>query len=308
MPPTFPYPALRELPTPILRTTYEWECIDSLSPFAPGSRDWTLICAVQWDIGDRRSVTKVRVRWNSADICGTVRGEQKVVVLPGGSGSDNNNNNNNNNDNDHAKDKDKNEKLSDAQLQLAARRYGPHIVSYCRERVGKREGDGECWTLAAHALKAAGRAAEMAGYEAPMQSVGRSHGVCVLEWEAGGGMPVEGILGLAGVAAGDVLEVEDGHFRTVREVLGGLGRGGEENVRAYRHTAVVVGVGKGEVVEVVEQNAKVKGVVVEGEYDLRELVEGIVKVYRPVGRSQMVEGLERGGGVDVGLEGVCSSW
>ncbi|KLJ07110.1 hypothetical protein EMPG_17396 [Blastomyces silverae] len=107
--------------------------------------------------------------------------------------------------------------------------------------------------------------------------------------------------------AGDVLEIEDGHFRSVRvvEVLGGLGRG-EENVKVGRHTAVVVGVvrsGRGgggageEVVEVVEQNAKVRGVVAEGEYNLREMVEGVVKVYRPVGKSQLRDGgLERAKG------------
>ncbi|KAL2366877.1 hypothetical protein RJZ56_000209 [Blastomyces dermatitidis] len=310
-PPTFPYPALRELPTPILRTNYEWECIDSLCP--RGSQDWTLIGAVQWDVGDRRTITKVRVRWNSADIRGTVRGEQKlVVVLPHGKVEEEEE------EKEEDDDDDEGGRLSDiqvqVQLQLAAHRYGPHIVSYCREHMGRTVGDGECWTLAAEALKGAGRAAEMAGYEAPMRSVGRRHGACVLEWEAGGGIPVEGILGLAGVMSGDVLEIEDGHFRRVRvvEVLGGLGRG-EENVRVGRHTAVVVGVRSGrggageEVVEVAEQNAKVRRVVAEGEYNLREMVEGVVKVYRPVGRSQLRDGSERGV-VDVGLEGVCSSW
>ncbi|PGH06107.1 hypothetical protein AJ79_06641, partial [Helicocarpus griseus UAMH5409] len=243
-PPKFPPQAVRNLPNPIHTATYEWECMESAENRARGL-DWTLIGAIQWAVGDMRTITKVRVCWNSADVRGSVRGEQKVVVLVpldddsggegdkkgagcggggGGGGEDG--------DGEESK-----KELTEAELRRYADLYGPHVVAYCRNRVGARVGDGECWTLAKEALEEAGRVVEAAGGEGVMGSVGRTHGCCVLEWDAKGGLPAEGVLGLAGVRTGDVLEIEGGYFEKVK-VRGGMRGVQRVRVRVGKHTAV----------------------------------------------------------------------
>jgi hypothetical protein len=159
-------------------------------------------------------------------------------------------------------------------------------------------GDSECWTLADGALEAAGLVAVQEGHEPPMRSVGRVHGQCVLEWSPGSGLPISGLLGMAGVRGGDIVEMTDGHFRTSRTILGGgVGmRREEKNVRLMEHTAVMVSV-VGDRIEVVEQNAGVEKMVTEGAYDLGDMMEGTVRVFRPVGRSYRPQ-----------LKGICLSW
>ncbi|PGG94942.1 hypothetical protein AJ79_10351, partial [Helicocarpus griseus UAMH5409] len=41
--------------------------------------------------------------------------------------------------------------------------------------------------------------------------------------------------------------------------------------------------------EVIEQNGSVPGLVAEGEYNLGDMVEGVVKVFRPVGRGRWMK-------------------
>lgn len=59
-------------------------------------------------------------------------------------------------------------------------------------------------------------------------------------------------------------------------------RGGEKNVRLANHTAVVKGV-RGDVLQVVEQNGEVPHGVSEGKYDLAEMQEGTLQIFRVIG-------------------------
>jgi len=115
----------------------------------------------------------------------------------------------------------------------------------------------------------AGLVAVRESREPPMRSVGRVHGQCVLEWSLGSGLSISALLGMAGVRAGDIVEMTDGHFRKFRTMLDGeVGmRREEKNVRLMEHTAVIVGV-VADRIEMVEQNAGVEKKVTEGAYDL----------------------------------------
>ena len=124
-----------------------------------------------------------------------------------------------------------------------------------------------------------------------MLSQGRTHGSCILALEASDPGSVKGMLQLADVREGDILEMKSAHFRTVvqkPEVAVGEQWGkwvkgeGEKNVRLGHHTAVLVGV-EGDCMCVVEQNGVVEGGVGEVRYDLGEMIRGDVKVYRVVG-------------------------
>jgi hypothetical protein len=103
---------------------------------------------------------------------------------------------------------------------------------------------------------------------------------------------------MAGVRAGDIVEMADGHFRTVRTMLhGSVGMRREgKDIRLVEHTAVIVGV-VGNRIEVVEQNAGVEKMVTEGAYDLGNMVKGTIRIFRPVGQSCCPQ-----------LKGICSSW
>lgn len=55
-------------------------------------------------------------------------------------------------------------------------------------------------------------------------------------------------------------------------------------MRLANHTAVITGL-KGDVLEVVEQNGEVPHAVSEGKYDLAEMHEGTLQIFRVIGES-----------------------
>ncbi|KAK2750015.1 hypothetical protein FQN55_002733 [Onygenales sp. PD_40] len=291
--PTFPYPALRALPTPIRNHAYTYECIAASTP--PGSKNWTFIGVLQWAVGDGRAATKVKITWNSAR-AGQARGEQKVIMLPRARGSGN------------SSGGDGTQRvLTPDELEAAAARYGRYIVDFCRGKLGQVVGDGECWTLGVRAIEAAGECAVADGLKPPRRTVGRVHGQIVLDYGRGDGVGVKEVLGGAEVRPGDVLEFVDARFVTEERVLveGGW-RVGRRTVSMGKHTAVVEGVGVGEegdVLEVFEQNGA--GRFVERKvYKLREMQGGRLRVYRAVGEEKGA-----GGGGEFVLTGVvCDTW
>ena len=264
-PPGFPFPSLRAHGD--LNADYSWEYMESINP--PGSRDYTFIGAVQW-FSDM-SITKVRVRWNSANVSGTVRGEQKRIQ---GAGS---------------------EQLGETELRLASSWYGRHVVDWCRARIGTTVGDGECWALADKALEGAGVQAVLEGHEPPMRSVSRVHGQSILHWTCESGVPVEGLLEITSVAPGDILEMSNAHFKTVK-MNSAFNLRSEQNVGLAVHTAIIAKV-EGEKMHVIEQNTQMEKTVVENVYDLHDMVEGTVKIYRPIGQSYWPQ-----------IRGTCRKW
>lgn len=124
-----------------------------------------------------------------------------------------------------------------------------------------------------------------------MVSQGRSHGYPILTLTAPTSGSNSGLLQLADVRRGDIIELKSAHFHIITEeapkkVPGQWGKwqkgAGEKNIRLSHHTAVVVGV-EGDMVRVVEQNGCVSGGVGVEKYDLGQMIRGEVVVFRVVG-------------------------
>ncbi|MCJ1315009.1 hypothetical protein MMC15_000323 [Xylographa vitiligo] len=226
-----------------------------------GTLQNVLVASVRWL--DDLSTTKVQITWKDTDPLHTAHAQQKHFPPPG--------------------------PLSLEDLDKAHRAYGANIAAWAESSLGRTVGDGECWTLAQQALLDLAQMYRAHGQEPPLVSQGRSHGYCILALSAGSPGDNAGLLQLADVRRGDILQMENAHFKTVEEAQPvrqqwgkwQVGRG-KRNVRLAQHTAVVVGV-EGEALRVVEQNGGVPLAVSEGRYDLRDMVVGEMSVYRVVG-------------------------
>lgn len=123
------------------------------------------------------------------------------------------------------------------------------IASFCLSKSGKRVGDGECWTLADQAFRAA-------GFTRP--------GGDLRVW----GRKVEYRSSL--LAPGDVIEFRSAVFA-------------DGTVTGKNHTAVVVRKGSARSARIAEQNWGKKNVRIR-ELDLLSLRRGNLTVYRPISR------------------------
>ncbi|KAI1912410.1 hypothetical protein LOZ12_006009 [Ophidiomyces ophidiicola] len=263
-PPTFPYPELRAH-APIVAATYAWEYSGRLDPHSTHptlyphtlSKDSVLTGIVQWELD--MSISKIRVRWNSANVEATLNAEVKHIPASNSAATSS---------------------PTPLELHEASLLYNPLILSFARSCLGTTVADGECWSLASAALQSARTAALRAGHSPPMPSIGRVHGEIILDWDAASLVPAQGVLEAADVRPGDIIELSNAHFRHQRVLLGGL-VSSEESVRVIEHTAIVDNV-KGGCMEVLEQNASMGKVVSEGRYELGKMVQGRLKVYRPV--------------------------
>ncbi|KAL9598093.1 MAG: hypothetical protein Q9219_004724 [cf. Caloplaca sp. 3 TL-2023] len=255
-PPAFPLPSMQALGPCTSTYTWLWE-----QDFADTTK--ILICAVRWT--DTKAITKIRVKWKQSDPLGTAVAEQKHYPSP--------------------------PPLSEEELDAAHKLYGANIATWAESTVGTTVGDGECWTLIQRALIDLADTYRQYGKEPPLISQGRSHGYPILTLTAPAAGSNAGLLQLADVRRGDIVELKSAHFHIVTEeapkkVPGQWGKwqkgAGEKNVRLSHHTAVIVGV-EGDVVKVVEQNGCVVGGVGEERYDLGEMRRGEVEVFRVVG-------------------------
>lgn len=227
----------------------------------------TLVCAVLWT--DTKAMTKVRVTWKRSDPMGTVKAEQKHYPAP--------------------------PPPSEETLDKAHKLYGGNIAVWAEEAVGTTVGDGECWTLIQRALIDLANTYSQFGKEPPLLSQGRTHGHPILTLTASSVGSNSGLLQLADVRRGDIIELKGAHFQIITEeapkkVPGQWGKwqkgAGEKNVRLSQHTAIVVGV-EGDKLRVVEQNGSVQGGVGEESYDFGDggMLTGEMVVFRVVGES-----------------------
>ena len=220
-----------------------------------------LVTAVRFT--DDLSTTKIQVKWKDTDPHGTVVATQRHFPAPAS--------------------------LNDEELDKAHREYGTNIATWCDDVIGGTVGDGECWTLVQKALQDLANTYQKYGKEPPLISQGRAHGYCILAIEAFSPGSNSGMLQLADVRRGDILQMESAHFRTVEKapvVQQEWGRwqkgNGEKKVRMAHHTAVIMAI-ESNVIKVVEQNGTIPYAVSNGQYDLEEMQKGSLKVYRVVG-------------------------
>ncbi|KAI9887085.1 MAG: hypothetical protein M1823_001075 [Watsoniomyces obsoletus] len=213
--------------------------------------------AILWT--DHLSVSKFRLTWDLVDPKGTVRAEQKHLPPPA--------------------------LPSPAELSAAQQRYGPSIVRWCREHEDTRVGNGQCWTLARKALEAIADECRLRDEEPPMLSQGRVHGACIfissLPSTVTGTMAER--LKAVGVAEGDILELKDTYFHCPSRNKDKTGSKRIAWKVAERHTAVITAVEE-DTLSVLEQNATVGKKVRRGSYRLDQLMQGEVRIYRPVGK------------------------
>lgn len=153
-------------------------------------------------------------------------------------------------------------------------RYSESIATWCEGQKGTQVGNGECWTLANNALLATGHSLSGRGLEPPMSSQSYVHGSCILALSQPGAntKPIQ----TCAVQRGDIMQFLTARFEAPH------GRSWK-TAGAPDHTAVVVGVDADGSFRVLEQNTGGVKIVVDGRYDVRELVSGEVRVYRAVG-------------------------
>lgn len=256
LPPVFPVPSMRAKGPHTSTYAYCWE-----EDFSGLKK--VLVASVRWTAD--LSTTKVHVTWKDSDPIHTVSARQKHLPPPA--------------------------PLSADDLSRAHDTYGRNIATWSEGSLDQTVGDGECWSLVQHALQDLARTYRHHGQEPPLISQGRSHGYPLLSLRASSPGSTAGLLQLADVRRGDILELTGAHFRTVEAKApavrttewGTWQKGpGEKNVRMAHHTAVVAGV-EGDVVRVIEQNGGVPMAVSAGKYDLREMQAGEMAVFRVVG-------------------------
>ena len=152
---------------------------------------------------------------------------------------------------------------------LAAKEIADNVIKFCKDQLGKMVGDGECGTLAVHAIAAAkGK---------PFHEFKENPGAQDFVWgelqfvlEIKEGKRVRNPAG-AKPKAGDVIQYRDAVFRSSRGIF----------ILAH-HTAIIGEVkATGELV-VYEQNMGGKKEVTKGTLRPNELSGGWLRVYRPV--------------------------
>jgi hypothetical protein len=157
-------------------------------------------------------------------------------------------------------------------------RYAEKLASWCENQIGKQVGNGECWTLANDGLTAVASECKARRQEPCMASQSYVHGALLYQQICPRPpQSPEGILA-AGVARGDIVQFWKARFEA---------RDGRswKSAGAPDHTAVVIGVERNGELRVLEQNIGGVKIVKEGSYNVGELIEGELRIFRAVGMS-----------------------
>lgn len=263
-PPVFPIPSIALHGTNT--HTYSWSSSKSYLGVSQ-----TLIVAVRFV--DTKRTTKIRLTWEESNPLSTVKAQQKHIPPPADP--------------------------SEEDLVKASRMYGENIASWAEESVHDRVGDGECWTFTHAALSDIAETMRCVGQTPPLLSIGRSHGHLILSLTAGTAGSNSGLLQVADVRRGDILELKGAQFHIMEsaaEVKPVFKKGSmvsepiqgarEEIISMDKHTAVVVEV-EGDRVHVVEQNGAVRKGVGRRVYGLEEMRAGEMLFWRVLGEGYM---------------------
>jgi hypothetical protein len=147
------------------------------------------------------------------------------------------------------------------------------VVDFCKKHIGKQVGDGDCFTLAYTALKAAGAKLDYNNDPNPGDAVWGTR-VYTLEVKDGG--LVEDAAAGKRVQPGDVMQFRDTTF---------TGKGGDEDytLTATQHSAIVIAVAAGgKELTALHQNWNDKKTVQKTVFRLNDLKSGWVRIYHPL--------------------------
>lgn len=153
------------------------------------------------------------------------------------------------------------------------------VVKFCKDKLGKKVGDGECYDLAAAALKYAGAKPQTEFKDSP-NTGDYVWGKLVYALEIKDGSQKETKFPKISIQPGDVIQFGDAKFE-------GKNLRGFQNYSTIfpHHSAVVLDMKKGgNVLTALEQNVNGKRIVTENAYRLTDLRTGWVRVYRPVAK------------------------
>lgn len=158
--------------------------------------------------------------------------------------------------------------------------YSDAVATWCESNKGRQVGDGECWTLANEGLKAVAANCTSYGTEPCLSSQSYIHGAQIYAFipaQSSQPDPPGGVLE-AGVARGDVIQIWKGIFKS---------KDGRRQQFAGDpdHTAVITSVEPNGILRVVESNVGGSKNVRDGSYDMSELTQGEVRIFRAVGEN-----------------------
>ena len=158
----------------------------------------------------------------------------------------------------------------------AADTVGTKIVKFCQENLEKKVGDGDCYDLAQHALKAGGAKPQFRNPDKPNKGdYVWGELVLLLEATPRGLKPTGKI---RDIKPGDVIQFRDTKWAGVPP----SGRG-RYSMSFSHHTAVVSGVAaNGLLLGILHQNYRGQKKVLSGTLKLADLKEGWIRIYRPV--------------------------
>jgi hypothetical protein len=150
------------------------------------------------------------------------------------------------------------------------------VVKFAKEHLGKQVGNGECSSLAAEALKAAGAKSQSDFRDSPGQGdYVWGDSVYVIDKSKGATKDEQKGTGQT-ILPGDIIQARNVHFERRN--------GNSFYSQDYgHHTAVVLEVKeRGKVLIVLEQNVNNNRSVLKSTYRLNDLRDGWLRIYRPV--------------------------
>jgi hypothetical protein len=153
-------------------------------------------------------------------------------------------------------------------------KLGDKVLAFCKQHKGECVGDGECSSLAGHALRAAG--AKTRGPDEPNKG-DYTWGDQVYRLEQDGTqLRTEG--SIKDVHPGDIIQFRDTKWAGAQRV-------GRYTKTFLHHTAVVAAVeNSGKVLKIYQQNFRHQKIVTEDRLRLPDLREGWIRIYRPAPR------------------------
>ena len=161
---------------------------------------------------------------------------------------------------------------------VASFSFGPSILAFCRENLGKKIGNGQCGSLAAEALKNVGAPARGADWPGEGDYVWGDP----VAWLKAGSNGPKGAKELAHVEAGDIIQFHKTRFSGLDHSNWGAYR-----MQAQHHTAVVESVDlTHEAVTILHQNWNHHEVVRRQTLYLRGMTSGWLRIYRPIPTAQ----------------------
>jgi hypothetical protein len=156
---------------------------------------------------------------------------------------------------------------------VASFSFGPSILAFCRENLGKKIGNGQCGSLAAAALKNVGAPARGADWPGEGDYVWGD----LVAWLKAGFSDSKGAKELAHVAAGDIIQFHNTRFSGFDHSDSGAYR-----MQAQHHTAVVESVDPArQAITVLHQNWNHQEMVRRQTLYLRGMTSGWLRFYRP---------------------------